>query len=123
MRVLRGLKHQGVRRKQRRIPGSTEGKNVQNGFRLHRNAHLGLCIERTLQAAYVKVDFHAQNVPVAFSISKMLGEKGRTPKLSGGPQPTDPRTGTKPALWAVSSSGLLCAPATDYQEGALLIGM
>jgi len=66
MLVLRGLKHQGVRGKQDCISGGTEGKNVQNGFRLHRNTHLGFCIERTLQAAHVKVDFHAKNVPVAF---------------------------------------------------------
>jgi hypothetical protein len=32
-----------------------------------------------------------------------------TPPVSGGPQPTDPRTGTKRALWAVRSTGMLGA--------------
>src|SRR4029453_4890317 len=76
MRVLRGLKHQGVRGEQRCISGGTEGKNTQNGFCLHRDTHLGLCIERTLHAAHVKVDFHAKNVPATFLSSKMLGGKG-----------------------------------------------
>src|SRR4029450_4845500 len=76
MRILRCLKYQGVRGEQRRMSGGTKGKNVQNGFRLHRDTHLGLCIERTLQAAHVKVDFHAKNVPVAFLSSKRLGSKG-----------------------------------------------
>jgi hypothetical protein len=31
------------------------------------------------------------------------------PAVSGGPQPTDPRTGKKPALWAVRSTGMLGA--------------
>jgi hypothetical protein len=75
MRVLHCLKHQGVRGEQRYIPGGTEGKNAQNGFRLHRDTHMGLCIERTLQAAHVKVDFHAKNVPAVFLSSKMLGGK------------------------------------------------
>src|SRR5438309_2356259 len=83
MRVLRCLKHQGVRGEQRRIPGGTEGKNVQNSFRLHRNTCLGFCIERTLQAAHVKVDFHAKNVPAAFLSSKMLSEKGLDIMTSG----------------------------------------
>src|SRR5215831_7883726 len=60
----------------------TSRENAQNDFRLHRDMHLGLCIGRTLQAAHVKVDLHAKNVPIAFLSSKILGEKDLARRLS-----------------------------------------
>jgi hypothetical protein len=75
MRILLCLKHQGVRGKQLGVPRLTEGKDVQHGLSFHDNTHLGLRVEWTLQAAHVKIDFHAKNVPVDFSSSKVLGEK------------------------------------------------
>jgi hypothetical protein len=45
-----------------------------------------------------------------------------TPPVSGGPQPTDPQTGTKRALWAVRSTGMLgAAPGQD--SGPLSTGL
>ena len=55
--------------------------------------------------------------------SNVLGSavRCRPPKLSGGPQPTDPRTATKPALWAVRSSAVLGADlASKAQEASSL---
>src|SRR5215831_17127746 len=60
----------------------TSRENAQNDFRLHRDMHLGLCIGRTLQAAHVKVDLHAKNVPIAFLSSKIRGEKDLARRLS-----------------------------------------
>jgi len=48
---------------------------------------LGLCVERTLQTAHVKVDLHAKNVPADFLSSKMLGEKCLTLGLSRARKP------------------------------------
>jgi hypothetical protein len=104
MRVLRSLKHQGVRGEQRRIPGGTKGKNVQNGFCLHRDTHLRLHIERTLQAAHGKGDFHAKNVPVALLSSKMLGGKGLTLALTCCRKPE--RRRSEATVWVVKGPGL-----------------
>src|SRR4029450_4626630 len=101
----------GCRTRAVRPPGLGHGRPVLHRLRPPLIAHHG----RPLQSPHpvVHVWFSERTISCA------VKGRTRTPPVSGGPQPSRPEMPKKPALWAVSSSGVFgwghpCIPLADH---------